>query len=378
MPTVRDTSISIAKGLAIIAVVIGHSGAPGNLSYLMYAFHMPLFFITAGYFFNLRYLGQEGTFVRRRFKGLYVPFVKWSLVFLLLYNLWFKLGVMNEQYGNSGGGLLHPYSFHALLQNAVSICANMSGYDVCLGGAFWFFRALLVASIAFLFYYKFLTRFKLSAEWTTLLVCLTALSAAILLTAFRLRVTGLPQGGYRDLMGLFYFGLGFLYRNRGHLLKRGKWYVYTIVCAAILAAWCRWRLPVGMPFTAAGTSAILLSLPPAIAGFLLIHRLSAWIDRHDTRLRQFLVYCGDNTLYVFIFHFAVFKLVNLLKIMWYGMDYSRMGYYPVIHEHTDDWFWLVYTLAGTALPLLWIYGYRKLKSCLRTCKNAGPNRCTSL
>lgn len=360
--TKKNATISIAKGIAIICVVIGHGGAPGRLSYLLYEFHMPLFFMTAGYFFNLNYLNNQGEFIRRRVKGLYIPFVKWSLIFLLLHNIWFQLGIMNEQYGNAGGGLLHPYSLQQILQNAVSICVNMSGYDPCMGGAFWFFRALLVASIVFLLYYKFLTRFNMGKKMTTVAICITALIAVSLKIAFNLKVTGLPQGGYRDLMGIFFFGLGFLYHQWEPRLKQEKYYSPMVLYLAIMLAWAYWRLPIGMPFSVNSPNAAFLMIPPAIAGFLLVHQLSKLVNRYPTKLRQFLVYCGDNTLYVFIFHFAVFKLVNYLKILYYGMDYSRMGYYPVIYEYTDDLFWIVYSIAGVCVPLGCLYCYRKLKS----------------
>lgn len=403
-PMKKNTSVAIAKGIAIIAVVVGHSAPPRLLSLLVYAFHMPLFFMFAGYFFNVNYVNNEWEFIRRRFKGLYVPFVKWSLLFLLLYNVWFKLGIMNEQFGNAGGGLLHPYSFHQMLQNAVSICVNMSGYDVCMGGTFWFFRALLVASIVFLLYYKFLSRlferfapftkrFELKREQSiAFIICLTALLAAFIKVTFNLKVTGLPQGGYRDIMGVFFFGVGFLYRHYEPRLglttvpangnqpdtsvepttgensadtRKKRTYIRTglwLVCTAILLAWCFFALPGGMPFTTQRPANVFLSIPPAIAGTLLLHELSKRLDRKPSLLRRFLVYCGNNTLYVFVFHLAVFKLVNFLKLWYYGMDYSRMGYYPVIHEHNGDWFWLVYSIAGTAIPLLWLYGYRKLKA----------------
>lgn len=365
MPTEKNTAIAIAKGFAIIGVVIGHAGAPGMLSRIMYEFHMPLFFITAGYFFNLKYLDREGEFIRRRFKGLYVPFVKWSIMFLLLHNLLFQWGIMNEHYGNAGGGVLHPYSFRQLLQNAISICANMSGYDECLGGAFWFFRALLVASIVFLLYYKFLSRFFHNKQVITGIICLTALAFVSLKTIFGLKITGLPQGGYRDVMGLFFFGWGFLYKSWEPHLKQDRIFFPLVIYAAIMTAWAYWKLPIGLPFTVQNLEAVYLMIPPAVSGFLLVCQVSRLIDCYPTRLRQFLVYCGSNTLYVFIFHFAVFKLVNFLKISYYGLDYSRMGYYPVIHEHTDDWFWLAYSIAGVGIPLAVLYGYRQLTKKVR-------------
>lgn len=57
----RNTVISICKALAIILMVIGHADAPDVVSAFLYEFHMPVFFITAGYFFSLRYLNDEAT-----------------------------------------------------------------------------------------------------------------------------------------------------------------------------------------------------------------------------------------------------------------------------------------------------------------------------
>lgn len=68
----------------------------GTLMSLIYIFHMPLFFITAGYFFSSRNVEQPWTYCCKRFKGLYVPFVKWSLFFLLIHNVMFQVGILNE------------------------------------------------------------------------------------------------------------------------------------------------------------------------------------------------------------------------------------------------------------------------------------------
>lgn len=64
----HNTVISICKALAIILMVIGHADCPDALGAFLYEFHMPLFFITAGYFFSVRYINDEATFVKKRFK----------------------------------------------------------------------------------------------------------------------------------------------------------------------------------------------------------------------------------------------------------------------------------------------------------------------
>ncbi len=96
----RNTSLSIAKGIAIILMCAGHAEGPGIVINFIYLFHMPLFFIAAGYFFSKKYVTDPWLFCKKRFKGLYIPFVKWSVFFLLIHNLMFKIGILNEQYGN--------------------------------------------------------------------------------------------------------------------------------------------------------------------------------------------------------------------------------------------------------------------------------------
>lgn len=49
----RQPVFDIMKGMAIIAVVMGHfDDIPVILSRFIYSFHMPLFFIVAGYFYH--------------------------------------------------------------------------------------------------------------------------------------------------------------------------------------------------------------------------------------------------------------------------------------------------------------------------------------
>ena len=113
----RNTIISICKAFAIILMVIGHADCPPALLSFIYEFHMPLFFITAGYFFSTKYLNDEKGFIVKRFKGLYIPFLKWSIFFLLLHNVFFKLDIINDKYGNGyPGGVAHLFTWHQLQQ----------------------------------------------------------------------------------------------------------------------------------------------------------------------------------------------------------------------------------------------------------------------
>jgi len=237
----RNNIISICKGIAIILMVMGHAEPPTLISNFIYIFHMPLFFITAGYFFSRKYLDDPWQFCVKRFKGLYIPFLKWSLVFLLLHNLWFDIGLLNEQYGNWTGGVTHPYSWREFFRRLFMIVTSMSGYDEFMAGAFWFFRGLLVASILFLVCYKTVySKTRLGEVWGVVAVCLAALAFNAYRLGFGFRITTIANGGLRDVWGMFFFGIGVLYRHMEWRIGNRWW--LSLLCLGVLCvgAWNHW------------------------------------------------------------------------------------------------------------------------------------------
>ena len=367
----RDTTISIAKGIAIILMVVAHAEAPGWLCKFIFEFHMPLFFITAGYFFSLKYLNDEATFVKKRVKGLYWPFVKWAVFFLIIHNWMFDLGILNEVYGNEAGGVTHPYSWHQIQQNLWTIVTAMAGYDAFLCGAFWFFRGLFVASILYLIIYKVLLFAlpKRTERAAPYLICLIMLLLCGWKTYEGLRVINLVQGGYRDMMGCFFFGCGFIFRQyvgRYQSTTSQLWVSLpmTLVCGVIVYLFSAY-LTANMNWRSTYTQ--FLSLPvPALLGFLMTYNISRWIDSADSRLKRFLVYTGDHTLNIFIFHIVAYKTVSLLKIWYYGLDPRQIGCHMVIHDYSQqDYFWLLYTVAGVGLPLFGTWLSEQIKERIR-------------
>lgn len=73
--------LDIAKGIAIILMVIGHTSIPSTLSRFIFAFHMPLFFIASGWTTNWAKLNFVG-FVRRKFTSIMIPFIYYSAIVL--------------------------------------------------------------------------------------------------------------------------------------------------------------------------------------------------------------------------------------------------------------------------------------------------------
>ena len=377
----RDTRISIAKALGIIFVVVAHTDGHAFLNHFIYEFHMPLFFICAGYFFSLKYLTQEGKFVGRRLKGLYWPFVKWSVFFLVIHNLMFKIGILNEQYGNWSGGVTHPYTWHQAEQRLWHIVFSMGGYDEFLAGAFWFFRGLFVASLFYLLLFKVgavvADRFSRHdvvamerhsrlfektrvAKYIGIGICVVTFLLGAWMSAENLRIVTLVQGGYRDIIGCFFFGVGFLLRPCLRTMRRNL-AIDAVLFAVVLAFTI--IIPAGMNYKVDLNHCLALPIP-AFCGFLLTYDISCRLDRlkAGNPIRRFLIYCGDNTLIVFVLHVSAYKLVSALKIMYYGMPWGQMGCHMTIHDHADDLFWILYSIVGVGVPLLLQYGYDCLKT----------------
>lgn len=354
----RETKFSILKAIAIICVVLSHAGISGWLFNFVFIFHVPIFFICAGYFFNTKYLTDERTYIVHRFKGLYLPFVRWSLFFLLIHNVLFPLGILSETYGNAGGGVTHPYTWQQFSQHAWSIVSNMSGYDQFLCGAFWFFRALLLASIGFLLMFELLNRsaqlrdYKHTA-WGVLFITLLLITWK---TTTHLNLTGVAQGGYRELMGMAFMTAGFLLKQY-EVCDKLNWKTALTSGTILLLASC--FFPSSMVWNPNFTQFISLPLP-AIAAFVMFTYISAWIDRHPGLIKRTFAYIGEHTLYIFAFHLVAFKVVSALKVWFYDLPWEAVGGHPVVITPANNWIWVIlYLAAGVILPLLWLKSYRK-------------------
>lgn len=411
----RNTTLTIIKALAITLVVVAHSCSPMYLSRFAYMICVSLFFMASGYCFNTKYLTDETTFVKHRLKGLYLPFLKWSVILLVLHNMWFHLGILSEQYGNAAGGVTHPLNLHQWLQALWSITLSMSGYDQFLGGAFWFFRAMLVSSIAFLVLFKIfgnIERLKEKHTTTALLIAATGLALALWQTSDSLRWTGIAQGGYREFMGIFFLASGFCYRQYETWLTNPVGSTPIVNAEKVehpqgkkLVAWCdkalhalltlvHWlghtpyvsllisgviiALLVVFPHPSMATKAhslteVLYLALSGVVGFSFIRNTATFLNNigrdktaADTiaaspagHVRRALLYIGDNTLYIFGWHMLAFKVVSMIKVGVYGLPWQMVGGHPVVHSHEGDIFWLFYTIVGIALPLggIWLYRY---------------------
>ena len=341
----RDLTFDILKGIGIILMVVGHSGAPDWMHDTIYSFHMPLFFIASGWFFSEKCLENKKVYTVKKLKNLYYPYLKWSILFLLLHNVFFYLGVINGSYGYRGA-VEKWYHASDMASHFFNIIFRMAGYDA-LVGTFWFMRALFVGSLVLCFIswlFSIITRQngQRCVAYTAVVCCLVG--GAI--SYYEVVIPLIPQGGFREMMAVYFMGLGFLMRRNNSWCS--MWVLYLSMAIIVFALVLH---PVVFRSKVSFIEWMII-IVTGFAGFNITYHLSCQISSKWNKGKKMLVYIGKRTFYIMTFHFLCFKPVSLLKAWLYDMDWQVVGYHPVIPPVDDYYFWIVYAVFALSLSLL--------------------------
>lgn len=81
----RSLWLDIAKGVTIVLMVLGHTSIPDAFSRLIWAFHMPLFFIASGWMTSWLKYSVAG-FIVRKSRSIMIPFAVYSTVVLSIFH----------------------------------------------------------------------------------------------------------------------------------------------------------------------------------------------------------------------------------------------------------------------------------------------------
>ena len=133
-----NNDITYTKAIGIMLMVFCHA-LFWDIPFI-YMFHMPLFYFFSGYCLKDKYLENPCKFVWRKIKGIWLPYIKYSLLFLAFHNVFFHLNIYNGSYGFNGRTSC-LYSKLDFIQHFENIVIRMQGNEQLLGG-FWFLKSL--------------------------------------------------------------------------------------------------------------------------------------------------------------------------------------------------------------------------------------------
>lgn len=329
----RDEKIVIAKAIGIVLMVAGHADLPTPIARFIYMFHMPLFFFVSGYCFKESHLNSLVKFVNRRLKGLYWPYVKWSIVFLLLHNLFYKLNLYNETFGFNGE-VSHVYSIKEMGLKFIDIVTRMCGAEQLLGG-YWFLPQLLFASLIGFLIIKYCKNILTGG--------VIIVFATIVVSHCDLHTPYFPISKLTMLSTLFFYS-GYVYKK---IYDNWTAWHFTVLFAIIVAVGSVYSNAMMLRFT---TLDVIPYSFCAICGIIMTLNISTPIAKMDSHFKNLLTYIGNNTMTILTFHFLSFKIVSLIVILLNDWSIEKLAMFPTINGF--QYLWPVYVIIGVSLPLI--------------------------
>lgn len=332
----KENYISIAKAIGIILMVFGHSIGPNLICRFIYMFHMPLFFFCSGFFYKVPESWYEcEKFVFRRIKGLYYPYVKWSVLFLFLHNLfyYFHFYPMNNDYYGI-------YDARLFMGHLKSILTTMTGQEKLLD-PFWFLKELLFASIIVCILTFFLKRF--SFRYKTFLLWFVLIVLTVITKPEELGVPVIWNLSLLFLSATFFLA-GHIYRD----MENKNLYNMTsllISMTIVFLVTIIWNASLDMLWYNAFS--VLLFIPAALVGIFMVLSASYLIGR--SRIKHFFYYIGNNTLIILSLHLLVFKMVNFSIIVICDLPIKCLA--DTFIKGYNQFLWIIYVVSGVGLPL---------------------------
>lgn len=328
---INTNEISIAKGIGIILMVVGHSGCPPFLRDYIYMFHMPLFFIISGYCFKNKYLSDFKTFANKRIIGLYFPFVKYGVLFVLLHNLFYRIGVFNADYGS---GIASEFFNIKTIGTHIAQIFLLINHEQLISPV-WFISALFVGYFLFYFTKRFLNN-NILTGFVLLAITLVLVPAGH---------SSHPIVFRSAFAALYLWGGGILsliYKNLN------RWWIALICCIIVVigSLFFATEMPkvnydTFMPYLICSTS-----------GTLMILIISNWLSTSRTIFSRLVGYLGDHTMAILIWHFTCFKIVSAIILSINDMPLLMVAKFPTVFDNDPNCYWPLYSLVGILIPLV--------------------------
>ena len=274
----RIDFIDIAKGLAIVLVVFGHTGLRGFFSDWIWSFHMPLFFFVSGLVFDPSKYNTFSLFVKKRLHTLIVPYAIFSIIIFI--GFW----MLNYN------PCLH------------SIKELLFGWD---GIALWFVPVLFFVEILFYILCK-----NINSIFILLLLLLTGSMIGYFLNEYNVHFYYKLE---TVLSALFIYGIG--YCSRFYILNRFSFsekynllvsFFFFLLLNVIIVLINHPRLD--MAWNQVGS--YLPGYIGAFSGICWMFCLSRIIDLSTLKVKNVIVYLGKNTFVILAFHQFLSALIR--------------------------------------------------------------------
>lgn len=280
----RKEWADVAKGLAIIAVIAGHMGEP-SVDRAVYLWHLPVFFLIAGYFFRP---APAPAFLKAKARRLLAPYYATCAALCLLALIAQALSIARHEH------LVRTWVVASLYAAGGNVARPIQVPGI---GAIWFLWALFfsliilngliekkwgipaIIAIAVLGW----ASFQYTRIWLPLSIQAGMLCSLYLLIGYELKRFGFEPDAVHPVL-LIACGLAAAW-GIGHF--RGFWLVHN----EMGNGWIDF-------FVSIGASIVILAV-------------SAWVARHTRFVKAVLIFYGTNSLLILCLHVIELSAIHV-------------------------------------------------------------------
>ena len=285
----RINWVDVARGIGVLLVIYGHGLAATPLRFIIYSFHMPLFFFISGVVFHKRKNEKYLTVLKKDFKRILIPYLIFAAI---SFTLWLSNIPLDR------------IKWDLVLRQIIGIFygSGNNGY-LAINIVLWFLPCLFIVKQIF----WFISRLEIKLI-IPILFLFSALGYCFHVFFPTLK---LPFGFESALTGVVFFGLGYLWNFIPEkitlMFKR-----YTLVFLAIL-------IVLTIIFSLANFNLhnhqvdlrlnrinnYFLFYLSAFSGILSVILVSMRANKN-----KILEYLGRNSLLLFVWHLVVFSYIS--------------------------------------------------------------------
>lgn len=279
--------IDIARGIAIILMIIGHTLELGLTRKIIFSFHMPLFIIISGMFFKKRKIKEELTHLNKK---LIIPYV---ITIIITYMLRY---------------IIHNQEIHFLpiIQQIFFGYSNKKTFFTHIDDVWvlWFIPFLIFCKIL----YYGIDKITKTNDLLKGIICFCFSSMGIYLSKINIF---LPWSIDIALSSMLFYYIGYLlnkYHLIGKVISNQLIYIFIVITYTSLLKLGNIELairkyPYGM-----------ICYITAFCGTIIIFSISQMIEILSKKLTKILSWYGQNSMYILCVHYLENKVIEYANL----------------------------------------------------------------
>ena len=297
--------IDVTKGIAILLVILGHSLVGLKINDYIFAFHMPVFFITSGILFRQKSIPAV---IKKNAQKLLIPYGI-TAVFVII------------------GRAASAYIQHWTPEIIKSLCINTaigSLFGFGVDEVRWFFPVWRIGAIWFLLAFFWSTLFmqlvfhatKQWQEWQRAILVITVSTLSYIFGQYLWIPTNADIGGFAFL----FVYAGYLF-SKVQIWEKKK---LPVVCWLLVAVVYVCAAHIG------GINMVIryvpnyAAIPGALAGSLLLIKLSTYME-HWKKCAKILIWYGRNSMKILCVHLFEMMIIPWgYFAQWLGLADTRL------------------------------------------------------